>query len=150
MHQFFCVSRKPNQSFQFQSADAQSAILECERQGIPATAWQFPGKTEKGEPIATAPNWKLYQKEIKKSYWNTIKHFCPKKAEREREERKARKRQERLDGLKRKYADIPLHWAVIQLFWREARLKVSDIAEILETDEDTVRFEIDIARQNAR
>ncbi|MDE0397283.1 MAG: hypothetical protein OXL96_05690 [Candidatus Poribacteria bacterium] len=62
---------------------------------------------------------------------------------------KARKR-ERLANLRRKYHDVPLHSAVIQLFWREGNLTISDIAKILETDEDTVKFEIDIARQNAR
>jgi len=150
MHQFFCVSRKPNRSFHFQSVSLDAAIDACEKRGIPRTDWEQVSDPQPHAPIATAENWKLYQTEIQKSYWNTIKHFCHKKAEREREERQARKRQERFDGLRRKYQDVPLHWAVIQLFWREARLTVSDIAEILETDEDTVRFEIDIARQNAR
>lgn len=67
----------------------------------------------------------------------------------ERDEKAKAKQQERLDCLRRKYHDIPLRYAVMQLFWRERNLTVSDIASILETDEDTVRWEIDRARQNA-
>ena len=85
-----------------------------------------------------------------KSYWNTIKHGTPAQWEAEREAKRKQQRQERFEALRRKYSDVGLHWAVIQLFWREARLTVRDIAEILETDEDTIRGEIDIARQNAR
>ena len=59
-------------------------------------------------------------------------------------------KQNRLENLKRKYHDMPLKYAVMQLFWRERNLTIPDIAKILETDEDTVQFEIDIARQNAR
>ena len=68
----------------------------------------------------------------------------------EASERASKARRERLDGLRRKYSDIPLNMAVIQLFWREGGLTVSDLAEVLETDEDTIMFEIDRAEQNAR
>ena len=74
-----------------------------------------------------------------------IDKWCKKRDEKA----KARKR-ERLDCLRRKYHDVPFHYAVMQLFWREGKLTISDIAKILETDEDTVKFEIDRARQNAR
>lgn len=57
---------------------------------------------------------------------------------------------ERLNCLRRKYQDVPLNWAVIQLFWREGNLTIADVAKILETDEDTITWEIDRARQNAR
>ena len=60
------------------------------------------------------------------------------------------RKRERLDCLRRKYHDIPLHYAVIQLFWREGGLTVADLAEILETDEDTINSEIDRAELNAR
>ena len=62
---------------------------------------------------------------------------------------KAEKR-ERLACLRRKYHDVPLRHAVMNLFWREAKLTISDIAEILETDEKTVKTEIDTIRQDAR
>ena len=65
------------------------------------------------------------------------------------EKRKAAHR-ERLDSLRRKYSDFPLNMAVIQLFWREGGLTVSDLARILETDEATVNSEIDRAELNAR
>lgn len=55
----------------------------------------------------------------------------------------------RFEGLKRKYSDVPLHWAVIQLYSREGKLRIRDIAKILETDEATISQELDIARQNA-
>ena len=74
-----------------------------------------------------------------------IDKFC-----KERDDAAKAKKRERLECLRRKYHDVPLHSAVIQLFWREARLTIDDIAFILETDADTVKFEIDIARQNAR
>ena len=74
------------------------------------------------------------------------------------EERRAKAvedaKQKRLEALKRKYRPIAekvsLNWAVIQLFWREGKLTQADIASILDTDEDTINFEIGIARQNAR
>ena len=62
------------------------------------------------------------------------------KACRERDERAKAKKRERLDCLRRKYHDVPLNLAVMQLFWREGRLTISDITQILETDEDTVRM----------
>lgn len=62
---------------------------------------------------------------------------------------KARKNK-RMEDLKRKYHDVPFHHAVLLLFWREGRLTIDDIAKILETDSDTVRFEVDKIRQDAR
>lgn len=59
-------------------------------------------------------------------------------------------RTKRFECLRKKYHDVPLNWAVIQLFWREGNLTIPDIAEILETDEETIDSEIDRARQNAR
>ena len=67
-----------------------------------------------------------------------------------RRKRRKRRKRERLENLRRKYHDVPLNLAVMQLFWREGRLTISDITQILETDEDTVKWEIDRARQNAR
>ena len=55
---------------------------------------------------------------------------------------------ERLNCLRRKYHDVPLHWAVIQLI-REGGLTHQDMAKVLETDTDTISNEIDRARQNA-
>ena len=68
----------------------------------------------------------------------------------ERDEKAKAEKRERLACLRRKYHDVPLRHAVMNLFWREANLTIPDIAEILETDEDTVKFEIDIIRQDAR
>ena len=87
----------------------------------------------------------LTRSELKQRNWFS-EVFDPEHRDQVARERKS----ERLDGLKRKYHDVPLHWAVIQLFWREANLTIPDIALILETDEDTVTWEIDRARQNAR
>jgi len=60
------------------------------------------------------------------------------------------RKRERMEGLKRKYHDVPFHHAVMNLFWREGRLTMDDIATILETDDDTVKWEIDKIRQDAR
>ena len=68
----------------------------------------------------------------------------------ERDEKAKAKKRERLDCLRRKYHDVPFHLAVMQLFWRERNLTIDDIAVILETDYDTVNWEVDRARQNAR
>ena len=72
------------------------------------------------------------------------------KACKERDDKAKAEKRERLECLRRKYHDVPFHYAVLQLFWREGNLTISDIAKILETDEDTVKFEVDIIRQNAQ
>lgn len=85
-----------------------------------------------------------------KSYWNTIKHYCPKREAEEKEAREHEARQERLEGLKRLYSDVPLRHAVIQLLGSRPRLSYAEIAWIKETDERSIEFEVDMARQDAR
>lgn len=41
------------------------------------------------------------------------------------------------------------HMDLIQLYWR-SNFNVHQVAEILDETEDTIRFEIEICRQNAR
>jgi len=82
--------------------------------------------------------------------WSTKPDPAIDKACKRRDEQAKARKRERLDCLRRKYHDVPFHLAVLQLFWREGKLTISDIAKILETDEDTVRFEVDIIRQKAR
>ena len=68
----------------------------------------------------------------------------------EASERAKKAKRDRLDALRRKYHDVPLNMAVIQLFWREGGLTIRDLAIILETDEGTIESEIDRAELNAR
>ena len=73
-----------------------------------------------------------------------VDQFC-----KEQQERAERQHRERLDGLRRKYHDVPLHWAVIQLI-REGGLTHQDMATVMQTDIDTIGWEVERARQNAR
>ena len=85
-------------------------------------------------------------------HYDWSKKECPlvNKWNREQDEREKARRQERIDSLRRKYHDCGRHMAVMQLFYRETRLTISDIAEILQTTETDVENELDIMRQNAR
>ena len=150
MLQFLCVSRKPNQSFNFQARSLDTAIDECHRRGIDRSEWEKVIKPQPHAPLAHAPEWTLYQVVKVKSYWNTIKHFCPKREAREKEAREKKARQARLDGLKRLYSDVPMRHSVIQLLGSRPRLTIAEMAWIKETDVDTIQFEIEMAYQDAR
>lgn len=150
MLQFLCVSRKPNLSFRFHSGSLQTAIDECERRGIDRAAWEMVINPKPHAPLATAPDWTLYRLVKKKTYWNTAPRFNPEKEAREKEAREKKARKERLEGLRRLYSDVPLHHSVIQLVGSRPRLTLAEIAWIKETCTETIKFELDIARQNAR
>lgn len=85
-------------------------------------------------------------------HYDWSKKECPlvKKWNREQEERAKARKKERIDSLRKKYHDCGFHSAVMQLFYRETRLTISDIAEILQTTETEVENELDIMNQRAQ
>ena len=67
-----------------------------------------------------------------------------------RAEVRAEQHAKRAAILKRKYAGVPLDEAIFALFFRVGNLTQREVAEILDTDTDTVKFAIDLARQRAK
>ena len=61
----------------------------------------------------------------------------------------------KVDRLKSKYetekanGTFCLQWEIIQCYWREG-LTLSEMEKVFGLDEETIGFQIDIARQNAR
>lgn len=92
-----------------------------------------------------------------KSYFNGIRFGADRGPEwkaKMKREADAEKREAKLRRLKRKYGNPErrnwrVNWAVIQLYWRE-NLTVEECAEVLGISEESVEFEIDIAKQNAK
>lgn len=150
--QFRCFPSEPGKSIALRAPSLHCAIAEFEQKhSIPSSGW-----TETPDPntrqIATHINgWKLFQSEVKLSYWNTHgSNYCPKKEAEKKEADWRNKRQARFAILRRKYQNVNLHRACMLLFWRECRLTVSDISEILQVPESDVSWELDKALQNAR
>ena len=69
--------------------------------------------------------------------------------------RHANEESAKIDRLMKRYAlkkangTFSMRWAVIDCYWRQ-RLSLQQTAKVLGQSEDDVRFEIDMARQDAR